>query len=102
MNEDVYKDLTQLLGIKIEPSTIFFTDLGMIGLDAFQFIKLIKDKYQVDFSEFDYNDYIEGEGCNIFAVVVSLFKKEPINKKIFTGSHLVSVISSKKWFEPVS
>ena len=86
--------LSKRLGQKIDNSTIFFTELGMVEEEIEIFFWDFIDHFEIDPLGFNYQNY-----SIKIKNVLSLWNKK---KKImeFTSSHLLKVIEKGKWYDP--
>lgn len=99
--DDFYVYLNSILGIEVDDNTYFFDDIGMDGLDAWQFIETIAKKFEVDFSEYNWQEYHDSEAdiTNILKAIMGIFKRKNRQKK-FSALHLFNVVQAGKWSEP--
>ena len=99
IKEDFYAYIKSLIGIEVNDNTMFFGGIGMDGLDAWTFIETIAQRYDVDFSSYNWEEYHVGEAdvANVFKALNDIFKnKKPLLE--FSALHLFNVVEAGRWF----
>lgn len=88
MNEDNFLDfVSKKLLIKRDKLHINLSlnfDLGIEGIDAINFIHEYSINYNVDISNFNYDNYFLDEGFDSFAFIKHIFGKKYIPKQSLT------------------
>lgn len=88
------------IGIEVDETTVFFKDLDLIGHDAYEFIRLFSEEFNIDMTTFNFNEYFVDEYNIPFVYWVDrFFKKEKLKRKEFNIKHLAKVIINKKWMD---
>lgn len=78
--------------------TKLYEDLKIDGDDAFELLQAFSEKFNVDMSEFKYNEYFAPEGIDIIGVLSRLFKdKEKKKLKSLTLADLEEAAKEGKW-----
>jgi len=73
--------------------------LNSVSEDNDYFINLLKAKFNIDMSTFNYYEYFEEDEFILFSIFRKIFPNKK-KKKVLTVSHLLLVINEGKWFEP--
>lgn len=81
--------------IPLNRSTRLYQDLKIDGDDAFELLKDFSSKYNVDMSDFKFNEYFSPEGIDIIGAIISLFKNRPKLKELTIGDMELAVIEGK-------
>ncbi|GKS85740.1 DUF1493 family protein [Acidovorax sp. SUPP1855] len=88
---------------KINPSTTIEDDLHITGDDAVEFMEKFFDRFNVDYQEFNFQRYFNGEGFNPFKLLLlpfpsfrRKFQKEA-EKVPLTLGMLAKAVELKKW-----
>jgi acyl carrier protein len=98
--DEVIEFIAKELGIskmKLKMESRMFHDLGVDGDDAGEFIVAFSKRFDVDISDFIFNDYFGNEGCNPFALFISLFNSKKL--KPLTVAMLIEAAENKCWKE---
>lgn len=66
--------------VTLKKSTRIYEDLSVDGDDAFELLKSFEQEFNVDMTDFEYNNYFASEGIDIIGVFINLFKKK---KKLY-------------------
>lgn len=84
--------------------TIEYPDgTGYAGIDLDVFFEMFAEKFGVDMTEFDWNDYYacDADVLNFpKAFYLSIFKPHELQKKHFNFQHLLAVAECRRWFDP--
>ena len=99
--ERLKKFIKKVIGYNINEETIFFKDLKLVGHDAYEFMCLFSKEFEVDISNFKFEDYFVDE----YDISMTWFKKkekrrEMLKRKEFDISHFELIIIEKRWIEP--
>ena len=103
--EKEFKELRDFLSVfwsyKKDKITInkSLDDLGMYGDDKRDFLKSFVEKFNVNFSDLNYDKFCEPERFNPLKRIFIKSKNE--EKTIITIEHLINVIKRKEWFYPL-
>ena len=92
--KDFLKWLSDELLMTVNEDTVFLKDLQLAGLDIDCFFIEFVDKFGIDASLLNVNDYTL-EDTSFFEV---WFKGKRV--KTFKPNHLFKVIKLKKWYDP--
>ncbi len=98
--ESIFIEQTGLKSSELFPDTRLEQDCGITGDDALELFEVIYEKFNVDFSDFDFDMYFHGE-CEGF--LSSLFNRDrEKHRKAFpvTIGHICKVVEKGKWFKP--
>ncbi|HLH50484.1 MAG TPA: DUF1493 family protein [Roseiarcus sp.] len=83
----------------ISESTRINIDLHLHGDDAWEVLEWISKRFEVDFQEFRFSEFFHSEedtvGAPYFLATLLLKKKKPL-----PISHLMHVISIRRWVDP--
>jgi hypothetical protein len=101
IKEDFYVYLTSIIGLDVNDKTMFFDGVGMDGLDAWTFMETIAEQYNIDLSEYKWEEYHDSEAdiANFLKGLKYLFKKR-VRQSQFSALHLHNVVKARKWFSP--
>lgn len=88
-DEELFKELaikiSKVIGVKenkIFRETRLFHDLGIDGIDAYDFLDDYSIQYKVDLSEFPHHDYFSVEsGISLIGIAMIIFGKRYIDDK---------------------
>ena len=92
--EELCNWLSKELLITVTENTVFLDDLGIAELDVDLFFVSFVEKFEIDASSLNINDYTL-EDTNLFKI---WFMGKRAKK--FNVGHLLKVIELKKWFDP--
>jgi hypothetical protein len=85
----------------ISPSTEIYKDLGLYGMDPFEIIRDLHEKYGTDFHDLDLNHYVPAE-----IPLLRLWKAMGFYADHKFGSltvgHLAEVVRRGEWFPPAN
>jgi hypothetical protein len=96
-NIKLFKFIENETGIILDESCLNFSvqkDLGIYGDEAYDFILNFSNIFQVDITEFKFNEYFNNEIDGISLLLISFFKKS--KKSQLTVEKLRQAIISKK------
>lgn len=101
--ESLLTYVAEQLHFKPTLKTKFFRDMKVAQADAEQFMRDFAKEFEVDISSFDGKLYGIGEGAKQSGLrgLVDLITGNHPNQGYFTIDHLVDVLHTKKWFDPV-
>ncbi len=83
--------------LKVDENTVFLRDLHLIGDEAYLFMELFSKEFDVDLSNFDFDEY-----CIIESPLYwfdHFFRKHKHQKREFDLQHLEKVVKVKKWID---
>lgn len=90
--DDIWKQIIQFVEKerwegKFTYETDIVKDLKLKGDDAYEFIRLFSEKFNVNIAEFNFEEYFDSEGDWIFPMILDLLlkRKEKKKKKITLG-----------------
>ncbi len=101
--DEFYAFLSSITGVAVKDETLFFDKIGMDGMDAWSLIEQIAQKYNVDFTGYNWEDYHHGDteiGNVLKALKHILKRKRQLSQ--FSALHLFTVVIAGKWFAPAS
>lgn len=96
----------------VHPESRLFTDLGMDGDDASEFLQAFSQRFDIDWTGFHWLRYFGDEGIDVFAPVFSVvaqslsanfrqrWKAAREAEREITVAHLARVAEAKRWIEP--
>lgn len=88
------------IGLEVNETTIFFKDLDLIGQDADEFIRLFSEQFDIDMTDFRFNEYFVDEYNIPFGYWFDrIFRKKKLKRKEFNIKHLESIVIAKKWLD---
>jgi len=95
------KFIKKVIGYNINEETVFFKDLKLVGDDASEFMSLFSKEFEVDISNFRFEDYFVDE----YDISMTWFKKkekrrEMLKRLEFDISHFELIIINKRWIYP--
>jgi len=99
--EKLKKFIKNVIGYNINEETVFFKDLKLVGDDASEFISLFSKEFEVDISNFRFEDYFVDE----YDISMTWFNKkekrrEMLKRLEFDISHFELIINKKRWIDP--
>ncbi|WP_320052103.1 DUF1493 family protein [uncultured Acetobacteroides sp.] len=98
--DTLVKFFEDLLGIKINAETILFKDLSLVGHDASEFMIRFSERFEVDLTDFKFNDYfVEESNIPFLYWIYFFFRKEKLKRKEISVPHLLEIIKEKRWIE---
>jgi len=116
--DEFYSYCQTLSGVEITDETELFYDFGWEGLDTDIFMITLMDKFSVDLSTYNHDEYDYGDTCiltfsllpldRLVLLFLRIFDKNLWKKyrqrwrrpKTFTALHLYKVVRCGKWFDP--
>jgi|GEM_PF-1436854 len=102
--ESLLTYVAEELHFKPTLKTKFFRDMKVAQADAEQFMRDFAKDFEVDLSAFDGKLYGIGEGAQqsgLRGLIDRITGHNAPNHGYFTIDHLVDVLHTKKWFDPV-
>ena len=96
-NIKLFKFIENETGIILDESCLHFSvqkDLGIYGDEAYDFILNFSNIFEVDITEFEFNEYFNNEMDGISRFLISFFRKS--NKRQLTIEKLRQAIINKK------
>lgn len=78
-------------------STRLYEDLKIDGDDAFELLKAFESEFDVDMTNFGYNNYFAPEGIDLIGVVLNILKKNKKKLLPLTLGDLEQAASRGKW-----
>lgn len=98
--EDLDDFIKKEIGFKINENTVFFKDLKLIGDDADAFLLRFRETFEIDMTEFKFEDYFIDEYNIPFLYLYDRwFRKEKIKRKEFNIKHFEKILKEKKWID---
>jgi len=101
---DTFERIKQLVIIKIgeeninlTQSTRIYEDLKIDGDDAFELLKSFEREFNVDMTDFEYNNYFAPEGIDLIGGLINIFKKNKKKLLPLTLGDLETVAKKGKW-----
>jgi hypothetical protein len=86
------------IGERISEKTILFKDLGLIGYDADLFIDRFSNEFEIDMTDFIFDNYFIQEYTVPFLYWFDIFfSKTKMKRKEFGIKHLLKIVQEKKW-----
>jgi hypothetical protein len=86
---------------EITANTRMYSDLGVYGDDAIEFLVAYAKTFGVDVTHFMAADYFKGEGADVLGFILSLFGSPEQPQKELTVGHLQKGIEAKRLDEQV-
>jgi acyl carrier protein len=101
---DVFEKIKALIAEKtsvnesrLGRNTRLYEDLKIEGDDAFELLESFKEKFKVDMTDFNYNEYFSGEGIDLIGAIVSIFKRKKKRLKSITIADLEKAAVNGMW-----
>jgi hypothetical protein len=103
VHDEVLKIISDDTGIPLDSlflPTRLEQDYGVIGDDIWSVLELMQSKFNIDFSELEFDIYFTPECEGFFTSLFNRRKVKHRNRFPVTVGHLIHVAQKGKWFKP--